>query len=329
MSARRTRGVLLGLLTGLLTGATLPAQDPPTAEQLVDQVEAALEKGDEETAGEGLLRAEAACAALPPGLARSRLIGRLKPARTRVGALLDAMQRAERDAARALVKAADTYAGRGWHLTATDLLDEARRIDGETAAKPRRPPKPGLELIGVGNQLPRLFSPAQVEMPYAGDPWVLGAELVASRLRSRETTAVFSHFDLRGSYEAYVRITVPPTACKFALAFAFQAASHSYYLLELVQGPRRSDLRLYTYQNDTVRRIADTTLPTSALRQLGGEIGVFVSEAGVRASAGGASLTVAPTDLPLPTDGSLGFLISGDTPFAGPFVVEALKVEQR
>lgn len=320
--------IVFGVLLGLLGGAALPAQEPAAADQLVGQVEAALEKGDEETAGETLLRAEDACAALPPGLARSRLIGRLKPARARVGAVLDAMQRAERDAARALVKAADTYAGRGWHLTATDLLDEARRIDAETA-KPRRPPKPGLELIGVGNQLPRLFAPAQVEMPYAGDPWVLGAELVASRLRSRETTAVFSHFALRGSYEVRARITVPPTACKFALAFAFQAASHSYYLVELVQGPRRSDLRLYTYQNNTVRRLAETTLPTSALRQLGGEVGVFVSEAGVRASAGGASLTLARTDLPLPTDGSLGFLISGDTPFAGPFVVEALAVEQR
>lgn len=319
----------LEVLFGLVVGAALPSQDPAAAEQLVGRVEAAMGKGDEEAAGENLLLAEVACAALPPGLARSRLIGRLKPARARLGKVLDAMQSAERDAARALVKAADTYAGRGWHLTATDLLDEARRIDAEVAAKPRRPPKPGPELIGVGNQLPRLFSPAQVEMPYAGDPWVLGAELIASRLRSRETTAVFSHFDLRGTYEACARITVPPTASKFALAFGFQAASHSYYLLELVQGPRRSDLRLHTYQNDTVRRLADTTFPTAALRQLGGEISVLVSETGVRASAGGVSLTLGPTDLPLPTSGSLGFLISGDTPFAGPFVVEALTVEQR
>ncbi len=322
---------LAGLLLALPLMVALPlvAQTPTTAEDLVANVEKTLEAGDAETAAEWLVRAEVACAALPSGLLRSRLIGRLKPPRARLGKNVDLFLAAQRDAARVLVTAAERYAGRSWHATAADLLDEVRRLDPDVAARTRRPPKPDASRIGVGNQLATLFAPTAVELPYGGDPWVLGTEVVSPRLGSRETTAIFSRVALQGEYEAQARLAVPATTCKFSLAFGYQAAAHSYYLVELVQGPRRSDLRVYSYQNDSLRRLGETTFPTTALRQLGGEIAVAVTAQGVRASAGGVSLMLGKEHLPHPTDGGLGFLISGDTPFPGSMTVEALRVDQR
>jgi len=304
---------------------SLPCQER-TADTIVVDLESALTAGDEETAADLLLEAEAVGKNLT-GSPRSRLQARLKPARARLSANLNLAQTARRDAARALAKVADAYVGRSWHHTASEYLDQARRLDPTVHA--RRTPQPPARCIGVGNQLARMFAPDLVKRPYEGPDWRVGAEVSSPKLTGRDSTGVFASQVLQGSYEAAITVAWPQTACKMALAFARPPRQDAYYLLELVLGPRRSDLRLLAVDGEAVKPLGATTLPTRALRLLGGELAVAVSPSGVRGTAGGVSLEVDAKSLPYPTTGALGLFVSGDTPYTGPIVVESLRVEQR
>ena len=100
----------------------------------------------------------------------------------------------------------------------------------------------------------------------------------------------------------------------------------TFYLVEIIRRAKRHTLDLLYYDGKVLHSLQARDVPLPNVRDRV-ELVVGADARGVQARLADVVLR-APAPLPRPTEGGLGFFISGDTAWPAPITIEALRIEK-
>ncbi|MBK9385067.1 MAG: hypothetical protein IPN34_09660 [Planctomycetes bacterium] len=293
----------------------------------VERAKVALERNDSEAASQELRSLDAAIEAVPSSPRRTTLRNQVQALAKRADPRYAARAKALDTAAKALVKAAKTYASKRWHRTALELAELAARLAPQHAAAARDEARLAAQSAPAApaSDLAAFFAKSSQPYKYEGR-WTLQGNEIHSpeHLDPLPTMLLSSHLIEERDFFIEVEARTEGQPGEFALAFGWRgslelALLELFYLERTPQNPLGlSEQRFLLHLANGEYQTLATRYPSVTPRERRGWVKLRVEVRGpqLRGIVGGFSVLEAEfADRPLM--GRFGLFVSSASAWKG------------